>query len=297
MKLYKVIGSNNRSMSGGYFDWSEYLPKDGIPGKWTPEVEVDMCHSGYHVTEYWNMWHEKDARIFEVDVRGHFKHTDIGVCTKHAYQSIRLVREYKPDFTGNFNTGDFNTGYRNTGDFNTGYFNTGNCNTGYRNTGDGNTGNCNTGDYNTGNCNTGYRNTGDFNTGNFNTGYFNTGDFNTGNRNTGYRNTGNFNTGNCNTGNWNIIDHSTGFFNTIEHDEIIVFNRPTKLTVWQSAQKPSFIFFDLLPGKTYKESFAASYENATEEDIKLLKALPNFDADVFYEISGITIDVEEKKND
>lgn len=36
-----------------------------------------------------------------------------------------------------------------------------------------------------------------------------------------------------------------------------------------------------------------AYDKATKEDIELLKALPNFDADVFFEISGIRI--EDKK--
>jgi len=39
----------------------------------------------------------------------------------------------------------------------------------------------------------------------------------------------------------------------------------------------------------YKEAWAEAYKNATKEDIKLLKALPNFDADVFKEITGIKI--------
>ena len=58
----------------------------------------------------------------------------------------------------NYNTGNWNTGYRNTGDYNTGYRNTGDYNTGNRNTGDYNTGDYNTGDYNTGDWNTGYCN-------------------------------------------------------------------------------------------------------------------------------------------
>ena len=40
---------------------------------------------------------------------------------------------------------------------------------------------------------------------------------------------------------------------------------------------------------SYKEAWANAFAQATNEDIKLLKALPNFDADVFYEISGIKV--------
>ena len=58
---------------------------------------------------------------------------------------------------------------------------------------------------------------------------------------------------------------------------------------WEDAEKPDFLHFNLLEGLTYKESFIKSFESATEEDIELLKALPNFDADVFFEISGIRL--------
>jgi hypothetical protein len=39
----------------------------------------------------------------------------------------------------------------------------------------------------------------------------------------------------------------------------------------------------------YKEAWATAYESADKGDIELLKALPNFDAKVFEEISGIKI--------
>lgn len=46
---------------------------------------------------------------------------------------------------------------------------------------------------------------------------------------------------------------------------------------------------------TYKEAWANAWANATEDDKKLLYALPNFDADVFKQISGIDVNAEEKK--
>ena len=192
--------------------------------------------------------------------------------------------------TGNCNTGDFNTG-----DFNTGYFNTGNWNTG----------DFNTGDWNTGNCNTGY----------FNTGYFNTENYNTGNRNTG----------NCNTGDWNTGNRNTGYFNTITPNTILVFNKECKHEEWENAIKPTFIYFDLtdwvceenmteeekqkhseykttggyLKEYGYKEAFQNSFNKLSAEEkknqVELLKALPNFDKDVFFEISGIDIDKTEPK--
>ena len=176
-------------------------------------------------------------------------------------------------------------------------------NTGYRNTG-----NNNTGDSNTGNRNTGYRNTGNWNTGNWNTGY----------RNTGDSNTGNSNTGNNNTGSWNTCNKETGFFNTQETDTVRVFNNECSRVVWEEADKPDFIYFNLtewvcesdmnsqekidhttfqttggyLKVYGYKEAFQKSWGEAGEEDRAKLFKLPNFDAEVFKEISGI--DVTEK---
>jgi hypothetical protein len=40
---------------------------------------------------------------------------------------------------------------------------------------------------------------------------------------------------------------------------------------------------------TYKEAWETAYARATKEDIELLKRLPNFNADVFEEITGIRI--------
>jgi len=200
--------------------------------------------------------------------------------------------------TGDRNTGHWNTGYRNTGHMNTGYRNTGHWNTGYRNTG---------------HWNTGYRNTG-----HMNTGYMNTGDRNTGDWNTGYWNTGDWNTGDRNTGDWNTGDRNTGFFNTVTPDVILVFNKECPMDKWKKAYKPDFLFFDLTywveesemtneektldPGyhyrggqlrkKDYKTAFKESWDNADQEDREKIKNLPNFDPQIFFEISGI--DLREK---
>lgn len=39
----------------------------------------------------------------------------------------------------------------------------------------------------------------------------------------------------------------------------------------------------------YKEAFKRAWVNASEEEHNQVKALPNFDADIFYEISGIDL--------
>ena len=173
-------------------------------------------------------------------------------------------------------------------------------NTGNRNTGDWNTGNCNTGDRNTG-----HRNTGDCNTGNWNTGNCNTGNWNTGNRNTGNRNTGDWNTGYFNT----------GYFNTKTPKTVKVFGKKCLHTDWDNAQKPCCLYFSLtkwicesamsdvekqenpsyshtggyLKAFDYKDAFTKSVTEASKEDRDLIRALPNFNADIFLEISGVDL--------
>jgi len=217
-KWFKVLDKDCKAKDGGSFDYSGYITS----GSWTPVIkDKKICSSGYHVTRYWNMFLTNDTnRIFEVEVKDLIEEEVLaGVCEKAVCSSLKIVKEFIPNYKNDSNTGDSNTGNSNTGDSNTGNrntgdSNTGNRNTGYSNTGDSNTGYRNTGDSNTGNRNTGYRNTGYRNTGDSNTGYRNTGDSNTGNRNTGDSNTGNRNTGDSNTGNWNTGYNNTGYNNT-----------------------------------------------------------------------------------
>ena len=157
---------------------------------------------------------------------------------------------------------------------------------------------------NTGIGNSGYSNSGDRNSGNWNSG----------DRNSGHWNSGDRNSGHWNSGHWNSGDSNSGFFNSITPDMILVFNKSCKRKDWENAQKPDFInsvYLNLwiewssmsdkekkdnkdafvsegyLKTISYKEAWANAYKEATKEDIELLKALPNFDADVFEEITGI----------
>jgi hypothetical protein len=202
------------------------------------------------------------------------------------------------EFTGNRNTGDFNPGYSKTVDGNTGDSNTGNWNAGIFNTGDCNTGNwntghCNIGDYNTGNRNTGDRNTGDWNTGHRNTGNCNTGNCNTGDCNTGYRNAGNFN-----TGHFNACNYSSGFFCT-EEPKVRLFNKEIDISVPEFRESKyycalfssPFTLTEEIDGKlveyNYKEACAKWWAEMSEDNKKIVKSIPNFDAEIFEEITGI----------
>jgi hypothetical protein len=129
----------------------------------------------------------------------------------------------------------------------------------------------------------------------------------------GYRNSGDRNSGDCNSGGWN-----SGCFNTITPQEILIFNKPCKREIWENCQKPDFIYFNLtiwinefemsdqekidnpkfyvasgyLKTYGYKEAWKKSWDNASLEDRKLILTLPNFDPEVFKEISGIDVIAE-----
>jgi hypothetical protein len=232
---------------------------------------------------------------------------------------LRIVNIGK-NCTGRCNTGDWNTGDRNTGNRNTGDWNTGDRNTGNRNTGDRNTGDRNTGNRNTGDCNTGDWNTGDRNTGNRNTGDWNTGDRNTGNRNTGDRNTGNRNTGNRNTGDWNKSSFNTGCFNTKEQ-KIMLFNKPSDMTYREWIDSDARYLLNQIPKDVvewvYEEDMTdeekaahPTYETTggylkvldesecgqlwwgslSDRRKEIIKAIPNFDAEIFFQCTGVRVD-------
>jgi len=153
-----------------------------------------------------------------------------------------------------------------------------NNNSGDGNSGDGNSGDRNSGDRNSGDGNSGYGNSGDRNSG-----YWNSGD-----RNSGGWNSGNGNSGNGNSGGWNSCNNESGFFNSSQPDQIRAFNKYCTISDWDNAIKPPFLSFEIKDGD-YKKSFQAAFSNATAKEIDQLKLLPNFDADVFFEISGIRL--------
>lgn len=115
--------------------------------------------------------------------------------------------------------------------------------------------------------------------------------------------------GYCNSGDWNIDTPQT----------IRVFGKDISIKLWDNAYKPAFLFFmttewvssdamtkqektenpfhavtgGIVRTYSYKEAFQRSWENADPEDRIKVKDLPNFDAEIFYQISGI--DLREEK--
>jgi len=174
----------------------------------------------------------------------------------------------------------------------------------------------NTGYGNTGSCNTGSRNSGSWNTGNWNTGYGNTGYGNTGSWNTGYGNTGSWNTGYGNTGDWNTGSRNSGYFNTDTPTTVRAFGKDCERSEWDAADKPSWLYepspttwvhgadmtgaekadnptFTACGGylrvNDWHEEWRKAYTTARAEDVQKVRDLPNFDAAIFEEITGIDL--------
>ena len=251
-----------------------------------PEKPV-VCEKGFHFCEklvdcyeYYDF--DENNKVAEVTAYG-----DIDIDEyekKYCTNKIKIEKELNWNEVLNMvNTGKNCTGFRNTGN---------------RNTGDYNTGDCNTGDYNTGDCNTGNYNTGGCNTGDRNAGYWNTGDWN--------------------TGNWN-----TGCFNTVEQ-KIFLFNKLSDWTMkdWKNSEARS-IFYDIrispvqkinkkdmtekekeqhpeyqttgfylkeLRSEEIAEERQKYWNQLSQKQKDIVMAIPNFDKEIFKEITGIDVD-------
>jgi len=66
-----------------------------------------------------------------------------------------------------------------------------------------------------------------------------------------------------------------------------MFNKDTGLKR-DDIDSPDYFYFDIDDKIGYKKSFIKSFEKAERKDIDKTMKLPNFDYDLFEEISGIT---------
>ena len=135
---------------------------------------------------------------------------------------------------------------------------------------------------------------------------------------TGLGNTGSRNTGDWNTGDWNSTNYSTGFFNSVEQN-IFLFNKPTSMSrdeihslkgiqilnwnfenSWwiysvnmSDDEKKSNPKYETTGGylKTvdFKTACKMMWEKLSENERQEVMKLPNFDSNIFYEITGIII--------
>lgn len=187
-------------------------------------------------------------------------------------------------------------------------------NVGKANTGFGNTGNYNSGNYNSGHWNSGTRNSGNYNSGNYNSGHWNSGNWNS-----GYYNCGNCNTGDCNSGDFNKTNFSNGCFNTKE-SKILMFNKPSDWSIedWRYSEvkrlldnimynvlkwiysyemtdeeKEQHPEYEITGGYLKKcdksECNQLWWDSLSDPEKNIIKSLPNFDAEIFKEITGIDI--------
>ena len=251
------------------------------PGKFEEEGELDICNHGMHFCQtaadcfnYYSF--NSKNKVAEIIAYGDVRTDGYELCTN----KLEIVREIPWDEVLRIvNIGKKCTGLCNAGDNNTGNRNAGNSNTGNWNTGDRNTGNCNTGNCNTGNCNTGDWNTGDWNKSSFNTGCFNT-----------------------------------------EEQKIILFNKPSNMTYrewmdsdakyllnqipknvveWVSEEdmtdeeKAAYPTYETTSGylKVLDESKCGQlwWNGLSDCDKQIIKSIPNFDPDIFYECTGIKV--------
>lgn len=288
-------------------DWTCRDKQYSCPGYFEEDVVPEVCIKGMHfftdIEFCFRLFPlKKDMHIAKIIAVGDI---DEGLFTNCCTNKIFIVEEIPlKTIMGKLNPGGgTNIGYANIGEGNRG-----NNNIGDNNRGNNNTGINNCGNYNDGNGNNGYRNTGNFNLGNYNTGDYNIGDSNTGDHNIGYGNSGYCNIGDCNTGGYNKASYSTGYFNTKEQP-IYMFNEPTELSSFKIHELEGMdLVYQLMTcynivGFYYNKNATCSpycrklrnkvwHCTFTEKQKEAVLSLPNFDAEIFKEITGIDINME-----
>ena len=228
-----------------------------------------FCDSLSKVHTFYSCQFE-DNRFCIIEVLGQL--CDDG--TKCGSDHIRIVRELTGEelaiakgLTGG-----------NTGLFNSGYLNSGYLNSGYRNRGD--------------------RNSGDLNSGDRNSGYLNSGDLNSGDLNSGDLNSGIFNKTNGSNGVFCNVEPKICIFNiqtdwTLKefydskyYDAIMSSDFP--LTEWKQDDNPAENGVDgKLIVNTYEDACRRWWDGMTKANKDIIKSIPNFNIDVFCDITGI----------
>ena len=145
-----------------------------------------------------------------------------------------------------------------------------------------------------------------------------TGLCNNGDDNSGNFNNGDDNSGNRNSGDWNKTCFSNGCFNT-ELPKIFLFNKPSDWTYWHwlnsdacyilmqcptnaltwvrdydmtEEEKEQHPEYSVTGGflKNVEDEAQEWWDSLTKESKDIVMSLPNFDKDIFKEITGITVE-------
>ena len=137
---------------------------------------------------------------------------------------------------------------------------------------------------------------------------------------TGRCNTGDCNTGNRNTGDWNKSSFNTGCFNT-EEQKIMLFNKPSDMTYREWIDSDARYLLNQIPKDVvewvYEEDMTdeekaahPTYETTggylkvldesecgqlwwgslSDRRKEIIKAIPNFDAEIFFQCTGVRVD-------
>ena len=159
--------------------------------------------------------------------------------------------------------------------------------------------------YNSGNRNSGYRNSGDYNSGYYNSGHYNSGDYNSGNYNSGYRNSGDYNSGDCNTNSptVRVFNGNSGWeFYGEDHNKFRnILNRYSRgkvSWVYQTnmsvEEKTAYPDYKTTGGYLKVDSDYSQVKEVTKEDEAFLRSVPNFDADILLQTTGIDLTNQKK---
>lgn len=282
----KIKGMNKNMQCRGFqFEiGKEYkIEHEGRPLELCSDTVFHYCNSLKDVHNFYSV-RNPENRFFEIKVLG----SEITNGNKCGSDHISIVREITGEELDSLkgltadNSGLFNTGVRNSGDYNSGH-----CNSGDRNSGDRNSGYCNSGDWNSGHCNS------------------------------GYCNSGHYNSGNHNSGTANSCDYSNGVFCTESDKNIRIFNKPSGMSLtefydsiyWAAMQSVPFILTEwinytqnekeadeqksLIEGYlkeyTMEEAWANWWDKLTDENKEIIKQIPNFEPEIFKEITGIEV--------
>lgn len=267
-------------------DWTCKGKQYTCPGTFEEDVNPSVCNVGMHFCK-----NAADCfRYYGFDPNNHvaevIAHGTVAECeNKCATNKLEIVREIPwAEVLEIVNTGKACTGR---------------CNSGNRNSGNWNSGDCNSGDWNSGDRNSGNRNSG--------------------NRNSGDWNSGNRNSGNCNSGDWNATSFSNGCFNTVS-PKIYMFNKPTDWTFEQwfncrarrllneiddcpleyvylsdmtdeekAAHPEAETTGGYLRKRTTADNARKWWAGLSADDQNVILSLPNFDAAIFKEITGVDV--------
>ena len=271
-------------------------------GKTFEEDVIPSCNKkGFHfcteLNDCFNCYSfDPHNKVAEIEALGEID-TEVNG-SRHCTNKIKIIREISwEEVLRRVNTGKYNMGRYNAGDCNNGTYNTGDCNEGEYNSGDWNSGDCNTDNCNNGYHNSGYCNKGCYNSGNCNIGHYNSGDYNS-------------------------TSFSNGCFNTIG-SKFFMFNKPSNWTVedWRCSEARRLlnnIMYNALKWIYSDEMSEEEKEQHPEHEIiggylkeldklekskcnqlwwdslsdyekNVIKSLPNFDAKIFKEITGIDV--------